>query len=98
MSTVKQHNAYLVRKVSKQKAEIAHLRTALEWIGNQFCERTPENDPAMAVCSGTQDCITEYCLPCYAKAALNAQPCKLCGRLLCECDWIDAHMFGETED
>lgn len=55
-------------------ARVKQLTQALAWIGQQFCARRP-NDPGLvrvwSPCTETEMCITEYCLPCYAKSALR---------------------------
>jgi hypothetical protein len=46
------------------------MRGALEWIAQQPCE---SDEPDME-CKEQNLCITEYCLPCYAKFALSSAP------------------------
>lgn len=58
------------RKHGQTQADNDRLAEALEWIGQQTCNRFEENDNM--VCSETSDCITEWCYPCYAKSALAA--------------------------
>lgn len=43
-------------------------REALAWIAQQFCDRT--NDADKRVCPESGDCLTEWCLSCYAGAHL----------------------------
>lgn len=52
-------------------ADAARNQEALEWIARQFCDRTDDVDKY--VCMESEDCITEYCLSCYARAVLRAQ-------------------------
>ena len=56
------------------RAEVARLRAALEWIGTQPCSRAPEDDGTERHCPTSGDCITEWCLPCYARAAHAPPP------------------------
>ena len=52
--------------------EHARLRGHMRWIARQFCERTSDAD--VRVCPSSGDCLTEWCLSCYAKAALEEKP------------------------
>lgn len=56
---------------SLRPTEEKRLREALEWIGQQFCERSPAGSSWL--CAESGDCITEWCLPCYARAALGVE-------------------------
>ncbi len=62
--------------LAKQNVELIavrdRLREGLKWIGQQFCQRTMESDALARPCSNSGDCITEWCLPCYAKKILEA--------------------------
>jgi len=52
-------------------AESKHYSEALRFIADQFCRRRPAKGDEFTPCTSTGDCITEYCLPCYAKTALS---------------------------
>jgi len=45
---------------------LREAREALEWIAQQFCTIYDDSD-----CLQTDHCVTEYCLPCYARAVLR---------------------------
>lgn len=47
-------------------ATIAELRKHLKWIADQPCCGSWEDRD----CKDTEDCITEWCLPCYARQAI----------------------------
>lgn len=52
----------------------AHARkykVPLEHIANQFCDRRPEESEGYTPCNQSCDCITEWCLPCYASYMLS---------------------------
>ena len=61
-------------------------RGHLEWIGQQFCDRTKDAD--VRVCPTSGDCLTEWCLSCYAWAVLRGDRCDECGQEpdACYCD------------
>ena len=49
--------------------ELKRLKEGLEWIAQQSCER--EIVAGTAICSSTDDCVTKYCYPCYARMVLE---------------------------
>ena len=53
-------------EVRRMRQQRAHLREHLGFIAFQFCERTSDAD--VRVCPDSGDCLTEYCLSCYARA------------------------------
>lgn len=59
-------------------AELDRVRHHLEWIGQQFCDRTKDAD--VRVCPGSGDCLTEWCLSCYAWVVLRGDRCDECGQ------------------
>jgi hypothetical protein len=76
------------------------LGEALRFIADQGCQTPivytpPGPDDGITECTETEKCVTEYCLPCYAKAHLKehaqmiscAHPkkvlCAHCGREIC---------------
>jgi len=66
-----------VALAAERAAECAGLREHLQWIAQQFCARTDVEDSVDHLCAESGDCITEWCLPCYAEAALAASPSPL---------------------
>ena len=48
-----------------------YYREHLQFVSWQCCERTDDGD--VRVCPESGDCVTEYCLPCYARAALKEE-------------------------
>jgi len=44
-------------------------RDALEWIAEQVCDHTSDAD--VRACPASGGGIAEWCLPCYARAALE---------------------------
>ena len=58
--------------------KIGRDREHLEWIGQQFCDHTKDAD--VRVCPESGDCLTEWCLSCYAWAALQDGRCDECGQ------------------
>ena len=53
--------------------KVETLREHLQLIANQPCERAPGH-VRFDDCSASGDCITEWCLTCYARAALEPKP------------------------
>ena len=51
--------------LDRQEAELSAFKGHLTFIAQQFCEGGGNR------CSETEMCVTEYCLPCYAKAAIR---------------------------
>ena len=51
---------------------VAELEAGLIFIAQQGCEATSPSATEDRNCEDTQDCITEWCLPCYASAYLRA--------------------------
>lgn len=56
-------------RVAEARQELGRLRDALIFISQQFCQRTDRGD--VRVCPESGDCLTEWCLPCYAGAIVN---------------------------
>jgi hypothetical protein len=63
----------------KAESDLADLRAAgeklaeaMQWIAQQPCQHDAEGASDALPCSETGACITEWCLPCYAVAALAA--------------------------
>lgn len=68
-------DAIRVRQILlKDKAENKHLKKALRWIAGQFCKMEAEGSNESTDCVETDACVTEFCLPCYARVALSGDP------------------------
>lgn len=65
------YNDYAALESQLAAAEKARdgFQKALTFRARQFCKGEP-------ACTETEMCITEYCLPCYAKAHLRAAESK----------------------
>lgn len=57
-----------IRRCAELEEENRKLRDALQWIAQQPHDKRYGSRR----CTETDLCITEYCLPCYAKATLSA--------------------------
>jgi len=62
---------WYIAEIRRLRAEVEQYREALEWIAQQPCANK-SNVKKYTACTESDDCITEYCLPCYAKKALEA--------------------------
>lgn len=58
--------ANMIASIIDRFTGLPELLDALQFIGNQECENKGE----YASCLDTGLCVTEYCLPCYARASL----------------------------
>jgi hypothetical protein len=58
--------AYIIASIIDRFTGLPQLLDALQFIANQECENKGE----YASCLDTGICVTEYCLPCYARASL----------------------------
>ena len=63
------HNRAVEERIEAME-ESARLRKHLQWIADQPCERAPGH-VSFRACAESGDCLTEWCLPCYARAALE---------------------------
>ena len=61
---------YIVPDIASREKTIKRFREALNWIAQQPCARRPDDAEGYTPCSETDDCVTEWCLSCYARAAL----------------------------
>ena len=59
---------FIYRHACDAERDYERLREALIFIAQQGCEGTSPSASEDRVCGDTQDCITEWCLPCYADA------------------------------
>ena len=55
------------------KARVRDLEEHLRFIGCQPCDNAPANSSEYVPCAETGDCITEFCLPCYAAAVVSPE-------------------------
>lgn len=60
---------YVHDLIKERKGLYGHL----EWIANQECRMEAEGSSDDTECCETGACITEWCLSCYARAALDPQ-------------------------
>jgi hypothetical protein len=58
-------------KLAEVTQEHKLMREGLLWIADQFCDRTKPDHRRTKACRESGDCITEWCLPCYAEAVLE---------------------------
>ena len=58
--------ANMIASIIDRFTGLPQLLDALQFIANQECENKGE----YASCLDTGICVTEYCLPCYARASL----------------------------
>src|ERR1017187_6566496 len=58
--------ANMIASIIDRFTGLPQLLDALQFIANQECENKGE----YASCLDTGICVTEFCLPCYARAAL----------------------------
>lgn len=58
--------AYIIASIIDRFTGLPQLLDALQFIANQECENKGE----YASCLDMGICVTEYCLPCYARASL----------------------------
>lgn len=54
-------------------SELQRYKEALTFISDQFCDLRPDEDDIYTPCTESGNCVTEYCLSCYALAALGRE-------------------------
>jgi hypothetical protein len=54
-----------------QERRTANLRGFVEFVSFQFCERSPKESDQDGICQESGDCITEWCIPCHARALIR---------------------------
>ena len=57
--------------LSKAERGLADYTEALQWIGQQPCRMDAPGASGNCDCAETCACLTEYCLPCYARSVLK---------------------------
>ena len=65
-------------QLADTQAALAEAVGVLEFISFQPCENS-KNAVAFGSCLQSNDCLTEYCLPCYAKAYIQSPAAKAAG-------------------
>ena len=60
----------LIVAYARQNVRAERLAEALKWVAQQFCERRRARG-RWTPCRETTDCMTEWCMPCYAAAHLE---------------------------
>ena len=65
-------------EIRDTQAALAEAVGVLEFISFQPCENS-KNAVAFGSCLQSNDCLTEYCLPCYAKAYIQSPAAKAAG-------------------
>jgi len=71
-------NQDLRAQLTDTQAALAEAVGVLEFISFQPCENS-KNAVAFGSCLQSNDCLTEYCLPCYAKAYIQSPAAKAAG-------------------
>jgi len=62
------HDRAIEERVWAQE-ELRRLRDDMLWIAGQPCDRTEQ--AGVRICPESGDCLTEWCLPCFATASVN---------------------------
>jgi hypothetical protein len=58
-------------KLAEVEGEHGRMRKGLKWVADQHCESSPCGQGGAHICRDSGDCLTEWCLPCFAEAVLR---------------------------
>ena len=64
---------HVAQCIKNLQAENKSLKEALDWIAIQPCTKDAEGSDDGVPCYETGCCCTEWCLPCFAKQALEGE-------------------------